>query len=103
MAQTEGIRLNLNKPRPLARSIYWAEQFLNQMGGDFSLTEITETAATLVNTSSCAGMCGNRDTCDAVERAINVAIKVFDNNLSADLSSCGHDDSNVCQLEVYFK
>lgn len=101
MAQLEGVRLDLTKPQPLSRSIYWAEQFLNKLGGDFSLIEITESTATLGNISSCAGMCGSTEMCNSIERAVNTAIKVFDSDLKAGFSNCAHDESDLCRLEIY--
>ena len=103
MGQAESMRFNLKKPEPLSRTVYWVEQFLNQLGGDFSLMEITNCSATLVNTKSCPGMCGDEKACDSIERAINTAIKVFDQDMLADLSRCVHDDGDGCRLEIYFK
>jgi len=103
MGQVESVRFNLKKSKPLSLAADWVEQFLNQLGGDFLLIEITNCYATLSNTRKCPGMCGNEKACDSIERAINTAIKVFNEDMLADLSRCSHDDGDGCQLEIYFR
>lgn len=104
MAQAIG-RINLTNKDPIGRSTYWTEQFLNNLGGDFSVTEMGNSCAVLTNSRSCAGLCssGSDRVCSDIERAINTAIKVFDTNLQASFIHCANDNSQSCVMEIYIK
>ncbi len=96
------IELKASKMTPIEHAVYWAEDFLNNLGGDFSVLSISGYEAILSNTASCSSYCGAGDIapCNDIEKAINRAIKVFDADLTANFIQCSEDNNPCCRLIV---
>lgn len=90
---------------PLSRSVEWATEFLNDLGGDYSILNITENQITLANQCSCPGFCSrdkiaNTAACNDIEKAICKAIKLFDPDLSAGFIKCSSDEGSRCEISI---
>lgn len=90
------------KMTPLENAVYWVEEFLNNLGGDFKITELSKDQSVLTNTMSCSSYCGsgNSAPCDSIEKAINKAIKIYNNDLTANFIQCAENNSKGCSMII---
>jgi len=104
MNKVEKIDQRWTEPTPLARSVEWASEFLNDLGGDYSILEIAEGQVILKNKTACPGFCPQSNSttkvCNDIERAICKAIKVFDSELTAGFIRCSSDKSSGCEMII---
>jgi len=104
MTKVEKIDLYWVEPTPLTRSVEWASEFLNDLGGDYSISEAAKDQVTLKNKTACPGYCsqGNSTTktCNDIERAICQAIKTFDSELTAGFIHCSRDKCSGCEMVI---
>ncbi len=102
MIEGVNVELRTSKMSPMEHAVFWLEGFLNDLGGDFTVLEVSDVEAVLYNTASCSSYCGsgNIAQCNDIERAVNRAIKIFDKNLTANFTQCSENDRKGCQMIV---
>lgn len=104
MSKVENIDPYWIESTPLARSVEWVSGFLNDLGGDYSVLEVTESQVILKNKAACPGFCSQGNpatkTCNDIERAISKAIKTFDSELTVGFVRCASDNDAGCEMVI---
>lgn len=96
---------NQDDQTPLEIGADWVKNFVNDLGGDFSIIEDDGTRIILQNESSCPGLClGKQDqtTCNEIEKTINDGVRYFDSHFTAGFVKCSHNRGAGCELVVSF-
>ncbi len=99
------VKNNQSDLTPLEISGEWVKNFVNDLGGDFSITKNGSVVITLQNKSSCPGFCVGKQTqitCNEIERTMNDTVKYFDSHFTAGFTECAHETGDRCILKISF-
>lgn len=92
----------------LSQSVDWALNFLNGMGGDYSVINASDKEVILQNQSSCPSFCSKKENrllkqCSDIEKSIDRGVKfIGSEKVSACFTKCSCDEGTNCELKINF-